>query len=131
MIVVDTHVIIWDALQPEKISRKARAEIKAANESDGIIFCDISLWEIAILIHKKRIRIETDYLTFTQLIKTSNKYIFQNITPEIANLSVELSSTITSDPANRIIVATALVKNVSLVTADRSLRNSKHIQTIW
>lgn len=131
MIVIDTHVIIWDALKPEAISRKARMAMSRANESDGIIFCEISLWEIAMLLYKKRIQIETDYLTFIQLIKTSNNYSFYGITPEIANLSIELFPQITGDPADRIIAATAVFNNVPLVTADRNLRNSKQISTIW
>ncbi len=43
MIVLDTHVIVWDALQPEKISKKARRMIDRANEAGEIIVADISL----------------------------------------------------------------------------------------
>ena len=58
MIIVDTHVIIWDALKPGLLSKKAKEAIAQANEEDGIIFCEISLWEIAMLVQKGRIRIE-------------------------------------------------------------------------
>jgi PIN domain nuclease of toxin-antitoxin system len=59
MIVVDTHIIICNALKPELLSRKAEKAIAAANNSDGIIFCEISLWEIAMLMHKERLRVRT------------------------------------------------------------------------
>jgi len=36
MIVVDTHIIIWNALKPEMLSEKAEKAISAANNSDGI-----------------------------------------------------------------------------------------------
>ena len=46
MLVADTHVIIWEALEPGKLSKKARLSFNKANESSGIIFCDISLGNI-------------------------------------------------------------------------------------
>ena len=38
VIVVDTHVIIWDALKPELLSTNAKSAIAEANEADGIAF---------------------------------------------------------------------------------------------
>jgi len=54
MIVVDTHIILWDALKPEMLSQRAKKAISLANKEDGILFCEISLWEIAMLIKKGR-----------------------------------------------------------------------------
>ncbi len=62
IITVYTHVIGWDALKPELLSKKAKDVIKIANQTDGIIFCEISLWRIAMLRQKYRIKIEVSYL---------------------------------------------------------------------
>ncbi len=59
MIVLDTHVIIQDALTPERLSKPAQAAIAQANQGDGMIICDISLWEIAMLLQKGRLRVDT------------------------------------------------------------------------
>jgi len=131
VIVVDTHIIIWDALKPEMLSGKAEKAISAANNSDGIIFCEISLWEIAMLIHKGRLSIDIEYTEFIQLILESNKYVFRGITPEIAWLSTGLLSDNNKDPADRIIAATSIIENAKLVTADKKLRQSKKVATIW
>ena len=131
MITVDTHVIIWDALKPELLSSKAKNAIKSANQLDHIILCEISLWEIAMLIHKKRINIPVPYIEFINLMKASNEYILQGITPEIAELSIQLPSEINQDPADRIISATSIIMNSPLVTADKNLRESKTINSIW
>jgi PIN domain nuclease of toxin-antitoxin system len=131
MITVDTHIIIWDALKPELISEGARHELNQANQTDGIIFCDISLWEIAMLVKKGRLEIEIPYLDFINLVKASNNFIFQSITPEIAELSTNLLSDINSDPANRIIAATSLISNTPLITADKNLLQAKSLNTIW
>ncbi|MBW2200609.1 MAG: type II toxin-antitoxin system VapC family toxin [Deltaproteobacteria bacterium] len=131
MIVLDTHIIIWNALKPEMLSRKAEKAISSANNSDGIIFCEISLWEIAMLMHKRRISIDIEYLEFIELILESNKYVFGGITPEIAWLSKDLFSDSNKDPADRIIAATSIIEKAKLVTADKKLRQSKKVATIW
>ena len=131
MIVVDTHIIIWNALKPEMLSGKAEKAISAANNSDGLIFCEISLWEIAMLMHKERLSIDIEYTEFIQLILESNKYVFRGITPEIAWLSTGLFSDNNKDPADRIIAATSIIENANLVTADNELRQSKKVATIW
>ncbi|CAB1083150.1 hypothetical protein D1AOALGA4SA_10731 [Olavius algarvensis Delta 1 endosymbiont] len=74
MIVADTHVIIWDALEPERLSPKAQKVIGEANERDGIIFCEISLWEIAMLMKKGRLSVDVNYQEFISLVSNSNNY---------------------------------------------------------
>jgi len=131
MIVVDTHIIIWNALKPEMLSGRAERAISAANNSDGIIFCEISLWEIAMLMHKERLSIDVEYTEFIQLILESDKYVSRGITPEIAWLSAGLFWGNNKDPADRIIAATSIIENAGLVTADNELRQSKKVATIW
>jgi len=131
MVTVDTHVIIWDALRPAKLSKQARKAMDAANQADGIIFCEISLWEIAMLAARKRIEIDRTYLELIRLIKASHNYVYYGITPEIAELSARLPAGINLDPADRIIAATALITDTRLITADQNLRRSKIVKTIW
>jgi len=131
VIAVDTHVIIWDALKPELLSKRAKAAIARANEEDGIIFCEISLWEIAMLVQKGRISIAVSYLEFIKLLFASNQYRLQGITPEIAELSTQLPEYINKDPADRIIAATSLIRKIPLVTADSNLLQADMLTTIW
>jgi len=131
MIVVDTHIIIWNALKPEMLSGKAEKAISAANNSDGIIFCEISLWEIAMLMNKGRLTIDIEYIEFMKLVLESNKYVLRGITPEIALLSTDLFSDNNKDPADKIIAATTIIENANLITADKKLRQSKEVATIW
>ena len=131
MILVDTHVIIWDALKPDLLSEAAKEAITQANETDGIIICDISLWEIAMLMEKKRLTTKDSYREFIDLVLMSNKYQIQCITPEIADAATSFPEEINNDPADRIIAATSLVLKFPLVTADRNLLNTKILNTIW
>ena len=131
MIVADTHVIIWDALKPELLSPRAKKAIREANRLDGIIFCEISLWEIAMLMKKRRLSVDVNYQEFIRLVSDSNNYIFKGISPQIAELSTHLFSDTNKDPADRIISATAIIEKANLVTSDKILRRSKKIHTIW
>jgi PIN domain nuclease of toxin-antitoxin system len=131
MIVADTQVIIWDALKPELLSPRAKKAIREANRLDGIIFCEISLWEIAMLMKKRRLSVDVNYQEFIRLVSDSNNYIFKGISPQIAELSTHLFSTTNKDPADRIISATAIIEKANLVTSDKILRRSKKIHTIW
>ena len=102
-----------------------------ANQTDGIICSDISLWEIAMLMHKGRLLLDVGYMEFIDLVLTSNQYSVKAITPEIAELSATLFSAQNKDPADRIISATAVIEKAKLVTADKFLLQSTHISTIW
>ncbi|HCW76152.1 MAG TPA: PIN domain nuclease [Candidatus Marinimicrobia bacterium] len=131
MITLDTHVIIWHALQPEKITSRVRKLIDQANEIGEILIADISLWEIAMLMSKGRLVVDTTYPEFIRLIQTANRYVIQAITPEIADLSASLGTEINLDPADRLICATSIIKGAPLITADANLRSAKMVKTIW
>ena len=131
MIVADTHVIIWYALKPQRLSQTAHKALVDADQTDGIICCDISLWEIAMLMQKGRLQMDADYLEFINLVLTASQYVVKPISPEIAELSASLFPTVNKDPANKIIAATSIVEKADLVTADADLRHSGQVRTIW
>ena len=130
MIVMDTCSIVWDALFPKKLSRKAKAAINKY-EKKGLIFCDISAWEISMLIKKGKLQVDETPANFISAILNSRNYIYKSITPEIADLSVNLGKEINKDPADRLIVATSIVENIELITADKNLIKSDLVKTIW
>jgi PIN domain nuclease of toxin-antitoxin system len=127
MIILDTCALIFDALFPEKLSRKATQIIK---DSTRLYCSDISLWEIAMLIAKKRLSPGTDTETFLQLILQAHPLEVLAITPEIAALSVNTCFK-HHDPADRIIAATAIYHNFSLITCDKHLFDIPSLTILW
>ncbi len=84
-----------------------------------------------MLVNKSRIKLGTNYHSFIKIISKRNNFIFKGITPEIAFFSTNFSSEINNDPADRIISATSIHLDAPLITADKNLRNSKIVKTIW
>ena len=131
MILMDTCAIIWDALEPDKLTKKAQRAIDQADEHQELIISDISIWEISMLVKKGRIEIDISAAHFINLFLQSRNISVQSISPEIAELSVNFGPEINNDPADRIIAATSVVCNAQLLTADNNLRDSKRLDTLW
>ncbi len=129
MILLDTCAIIWDALDAGKLSPEARNTIELNERS--LIICDISIWEIAMLIKRKRLVLDDTAAGFINLLLQSRNYFIQEITPEIAELAVHFGSEINNDPADRLIAATSILGNAPIVTADENLRGATMVETIW
>ena len=84
-----------------------------------------------MLIKKKRLVIDATAAGFINLLLHSRNFNVQAITPEIASLSVDFGSEISSDPADRLIAATSIIMNAPIVTADKTLRGATVVETIW
>jgi len=131
MILMDTCAIIWDALEASKLSDQAVSAIEKADKHNALIISDISIWEISMLIKKKRLEIDSTATVFLNLFLQSRNISVQPISPEVAELSVNFNHTNNNDPADRIIAATSIIHNAQLVTADQNLLASELLDTIW
>ena len=129
MILLDTHVLLWLSGDPQKLSEKAAAAIRAGAREGGIGIAAISLWEIAWLATHGRLEITGTPDVFVERI-TSRAAILP-ITTKIAVLANQLPASYSHDPADRLIGATSLAEGIPLVTKDRNIRGFNQIRTIW
>ena len=129
MILLDTCAVVWDALEPDRLTREAKQAIE--HPENELLICAISFWEIAMLISKKRLVVDETASRFTSLVLQARDFRVSEITPEIADMSVNFGMEIGKDPADPLIAATSIVRNAPLITADRNLRAASMIETIW
>jgi PIN domain nuclease of toxin-antitoxin system len=129
VIFLDTHVLIWMASDPKRLSKKSREAIREAREKTGVGIAAITLWELAWLAENGRIQVTGSVESFVR--ETASRVMVEPITPEIAAFAVQLPSSFPKDPADRLIAATAMVEGAPLVTADERIRQSKVVRTIW
>ncbi len=129
MILLDTHVVVWLASDPGKLSRTASAAIREAIRTGGIAISAITLWELAWLMTNDRLDISGTAEAFVEEIAA--RTAVRPITPKIAVLANQFPSSYPGDPCDRLIGATALAEGMPLVTKDRNIRNSRQVKTIW
>ncbi|ABF41637.1 PilT protein-like protein [Candidatus Koribacter versatilis Ellin345] len=129
MIVLDTHVALWAAGARERLSAPATLVIDQRGSVEGAGISAITLVEIAWLLRRGRLSYAGTIDAFLE--KLTSRYAVLPITREIAALSAQFPPEYPPDPTDRLIGATALFHRAPLVTADRLIRASNAVHTIW
>lgn len=93
-VIVDTHIAIWSVLSPEKLSPKAVTAFAEADKYATLFLADISLWEIAMLIHKKRFDPTINTRSFLNHLLSAYNFSLARLNTEIADISVRLPASI-------------------------------------
>lgn len=124
---LDTHAAIWAAEEDPKLGQNAKRALVASAAGD-VLISDITLLEISMLVKKGKIQIQI--LTPEYLRRLQCLYPSVRITPSIAALAMDLSLP-QADPFDRIIVATARELQLTLVTKDQHIMESKLAPTLW
>ncbi len=132
MILLDTHAWIWWVSNPEKLSEKASLAINAAVlDGKGAAVSSISVWEVMLLVQKQRLRLAVDVQEWIRRNEQLPVLRFLPLTNAIAVQSVLLPLSLHSDPADRMIAATACIHNIPLITKDSRLRACAQVKTVW
>ena len=127
MIVIDTHIWVWwvhgDAALPS-----ATRESLDACEQTGIGVSAISCWEIAKLVERGRLTLPCPVYDWIQQALSYPGVRLIELLPRISVESTQLPGEFHRDPADQIIVATARVLGVPLVTMDEKILAYPHVQ---
>ena len=128
MIILDTHAWLWWNNESSNLSNSARTAIDLTDE---IGIPAMSCWEVAMLAGKSRIELSMDVEVWINLALEHPKVKLLPLTPQIAVLSTRLPGEFHGDPADRLIVATALTHQVPLISKDRLIQKWGYLQVIW
>ena len=129
MILLDTHVLFWAVDDSKSLSRPAASAIRRARRQGGIAISAISVWELASLLARGRIRRYGTLESSLHLLLEG--VVVLPITPEVAMLAAQFPRDYPGDPADRIIGGTALAEGLTLVTQDERIRRSPLLKTVW
>jgi PIN domain nuclease of toxin-antitoxin system len=126
-LLLDTHIMLWGLLDPERLNRRAVAEL--SNPQNEIWLSPISVWETLILAEKGRVVLRPDPVTWMQTVLSKTEFREARINHEIALRSREVRLR-HQDLADRFLAATAMVYQLTLVTADRQLFGCRDISIL-
>jgi PIN domain nuclease of toxin-antitoxin system len=129
VIVLDTHALLWWAMDPEPLSPTAR-ELLREMERVGGYASSISLWELAIKV--KRGKLELPF-PVDELARRLHRSGAVEVLPVdtgtwLRSVSLEWEH---RDPADRVIVATALIKQLPILTRDEVIRAFNGVRCVW
>jgi PIN domain nuclease of toxin-antitoxin system len=127
-ILIDTHVWIWAMEKPEELGNHSTRLLE--NEETEILISPISTLEIAQLISSGKIGLNQTLGSWINKSVLNLKAGTVPFTHEIAEAAYQMREPFHKDPADRILVATAALENIALMTADERILGYKHIRTL-
>lgn len=132
MIVLDTHAWVWWVSDPARLPAPARADIEASLDAGVPVHVSaISAWEVAMLVARGRLELTVDVEEWVRLSEAAPEIAFVPVDNRIALRAVALEGFPHRDPADRIVAATTLETDATLVTADARLRAYGPLPTVW
>jgi PIN domain nuclease of toxin-antitoxin system len=130
LILLDTHVVLWIGLNPERISKSAKAALDEARRDDiGIAISAMTLLEIARLSSRGQIQLHPNVEDF--IAEVAQRFTVVPMSGRICIRAYDLPTSYPNDPVDRVIGATALVEGLTLITADAAIRKSRAVPTLW
>jgi len=126
-LLLDTHIFLWGLLEPERLNRDATAEL--SNPENQIWLSPISVWETMILAERGRVVLRPDPAAWLRTVLSKMEFHEARINYEIALRSRDVRLR-HQDPADRFLAATAMVYQLTLVTADKSLFGCRDLSVL-
>ena len=131
LILLDTHVWLWWLLEPEKLSPAQDEAIAGAGEAGGeVCLSAFSCWEVARLVQGRRVELDLPLDRWMTAATDDAGFEVVAVDREIAIEANRLPGEFHRDPADRIIVATARLLGVPLLTRDARILAYPHVEAV-
>jgi len=129
MIILDTHIWVWWVDDSQQLRDRQRQTIQDHVQS-GLGVSAISCWEVAKFVEYGRLELACAVEEWMEQAMAYPGMQLLELTPQIAIESTKLPGGFHRDPADQILVATARVYDIPLLTADRRILQYQHVRTL-
>jgi PIN domain nuclease of toxin-antitoxin system len=129
MIILDTHIWVWNVQEDKRLTRD-RQELIRSHESGEIGICAISLWEVANAVEIKRLKFSMPVEDWFAIALDSPGVVLLPLTASIAVESTQLPGQFHKDPFDQLIVASARIYDAPLITADSDILSYPHVKLL-
>ncbi|MEQ8860355.1 MAG: type II toxin-antitoxin system VapC family toxin [Pseudomonadales bacterium] len=119
MILLDTHVLLWADQDSERLGSETRRTVDSAFAESGVAVSAIAFWEIAMLRQKARLKTSLDLASWRRDLLTAG--LVELAVDGATGIEATRLEQLHGDPADRIILATAIRNGATLLTADQRL----------
>jgi PIN domain nuclease of toxin-antitoxin system len=116
---LDTHIFLWLMLGNVKL--KDKAVLERAATIGGLFVSPMTCWEIGMLASRDRIRLGMPCHEWIDQALTAPGVSLLELTPRMTVEASYLPGKLQGDPVDRILVASARVQNLTLVTRDEKI----------
>jgi PIN domain nuclease of toxin-antitoxin system len=120
-LLLDTHAWVWLVRGEGRIPKDILELMFAAAGAGSLFLSVMSIWELSLLDAKGRISLNVPCLTWVQTALDRSGALTVPLTSEVAVSCHQLPGQLHSDPVDRILVATARIEGLTLVTRDRAI----------
>ena len=120
MLLLDTCALIW-TVNDEAVAPQARKSIARAALAGELYLSPVSAWEIGLLVRRGKLRLAISAEKYVERAFRLPGTRVAPLTPEVAVRSSYLPGDLHSDPADRLLISTALEMGLRLVTRDERL----------
>jgi PIN domain nuclease of toxin-antitoxin system len=120
-LLLDTHVWVRYINGTPGLKPTAVHSIESARRTGSAYVSVISIWEIALLVRKGRLDMPFGVERWVQRAFELPGIQLATLTPQIAIESVQLPDSLNKDPSDRILVATARIQGLNLMTRDKDI----------
>ncbi|MBA3031223.1 MAG: type II toxin-antitoxin system VapC family toxin [Proteobacteria bacterium] len=131
MILLDTHTWVWFVSNPELLSEGALEKINIGVQEKSILISSISVWEVALLVKRQRLVLTIELENWISMSENLPFFSFVPIDNDIAVKSVQLPPPLHNDPADRIIIATAIKTGATLISKDEKILGYPGVKSFW
>lgn len=129
MILLDTHALLWWALDPVHLSQAAARAVQTMEERGGYA-SSISIWELGVKVRRGLLELPITVDELARRVEGGGvvELVPVDTTTWLRTLSLDWAH---RDPADRVIVATAQMKRVPVLTKDRTLHDFAGVECVW
>jgi PIN domain nuclease of toxin-antitoxin system len=122
-VILDTHIWVWLSMGSSELSKSSISLIEQAAASGRVYIPAIVVWEVATLAAKRRLTFKMPTRQWVEEALSQQGINLIPLLPAIAIESTELPGEFHADPVDRLIVATARIKSLPLMTRDAKILN--------
>jgi PIN domain nuclease of toxin-antitoxin system len=127
---LDTHAWVWWICGDSRLTPRERETLDNLPPSERPVLAEISLWEVAMLVERGRLELDMDLERWLAVASAPATVELARITPAVAAEVARLPEKFHRDPADRLIVATARVRKLRVLTRDRNITAAR-VVSLW